>query len=278
MAGDTRHVRGSMAEILLDDVETYIGAIFAILGEIKRPLDPRKISWCNYLVLNSELDELTEKVRKDTRKLGKEIDEELHLSKLWYIGVPYFRLIRRGVAHLTCEIDLYYVARDDIDDWRWYGKITPKADKFEVPLTLVGPLIEGLRQNEIEAGDAKVLEREPGYTIYDYLGREWKIPDAFLGFLWALKEKGMGFEGLLDPISCSLIDRFTVELPAPEAPMLPSGSYEDVVSALRNLGSTKEEAEEAARYVMEQHGNASLEDKVKLALNYSKGSEAKRID
>jgi hypothetical protein len=257
----------------IDDIETYEDAVQVVLEGIGMRVDPRKVLWCNYPVFWHERNELEEKVDKDKRKLEKEVDDDLYSSKLWYVGVPRFKLIGRGIAHLTCEIDLYYVACDTTGNYHqcWYGKIIPKADRFECPLSLVEPLVNSLKKNEIEFENAKVVERSPGYTVYDYLGREWKIPDAFLGFAWALREKGKGFEGLLDPVSCALTDKFSKEHPSRETPMLTTGtqvgSYEDLVNGLRSLGWNKIQAEERAKYVMEKYPNASLEKKIGYALS-----------
>lgn len=251
-----------------DDIGSYEDAVQAVLQGIGMRVDPRKVLWCNYPIFCHEHDELMEKVKKDTKKLEKEIDDGLPLNKLWYIGIPRFMLIRRGVAHLTCEIDLYYAAHDTVSDypWCWYGKLIPKADKFDIPLCLINPLIDALSQGQMETNDAHIVERTPNYSIYDFMGREWKIPDAFLGFIWALKEKGKGFEGLLDPISCALMDKSTKELPSPEMPVPATGSYEEVVSALKNLGWNKEEAEKRAQYVLVTYPDISLEEKIKHAL------------
>lgn len=255
-----------MAETI-DEVETCVGAILAVLRKIGRPLDPRKIFWCNYPVVSLERDELEEKVAKDTRKLEREIEDDLSPSTLWYVGIPKFRLVRGGIAHLMCEVDLYYVAYDAFEDWCWYGKLVPKADKFDVPLRLITPLVDAMNEGQMETSDAHIVERTPSYSIYDYLGREWKVPDAFLGFVWALREKGKGFDGLLDPVSCSLMDRFARELPSPEIPRLTTGSYEEMVTGLRSLGWNKADAEERAKYVTQKYADAPLEEKMKHALN-----------
>lgn len=263
-----------MAEwIDIGAIESYEDAVQLVLEGINMRVDPKKVLWCNYPVLSLECNELLDKVIKDTKKLEKEIGNGLRLNKLWYVGVPRFRLIRRGVAHLSCEIDLYYAASETInqDYYRcWFGKILPKADVFDIPLCLISPVIDALKKNETEPKDAHVVERASGYTIYDFLSREWKIPDAFLGFVWALAEKGKGFEGLLDPVSCTLVDKFTKELPLPEAPKLMAGDdYQAMVSCLKEqMGYPKTKAEEAAKYVMEKFLNESLENKITHALNY----------
>ena len=260
----------------VDGMESYEEAVQVVLEGINMRVDPRKVLWCNYPALSVERNELLDKVRKDTRKLEKEINDDLCLSKLWYVGVPRFKLVRRGIAHLSCEIDLHYVACDVTDDdchWCWFGKIMPKADTFDIPLCLISPLISALKNSKAETEQAHVVERTSGYSVYEFMGREWKIPDAFLGFAWALAEKGKGFEGLLDPVSCALMDKFTKELPSPETPKLASGDdYQAIVTCLKEqMGYPKTKAEEAAKYVMEKTPNESLENKIKQALSHLSG-------
>jgi hypothetical protein len=258
-----------MGELIQASIKTYVGAIFAVLDKVGLALDARKIWWCSYPVIDLEYDELMEKVERDRKKLIKEAGRDLYVNELWYVGIPEFKLVRRGVAHLTCNIDLYYVACDTTDGYRfaWCGKLIPKADKFEVPLCLITPLIDALSRGEMETDDAHIVERTSSHSVYDFMGREWKIPDAFLGFIWALRDKGEGFESLLDAISCSLMEKFTKELPSPEIQKLPTGSYQDLVEALRNLGSNKTEAEEKANYIMQKYPDVSLEEKIRHALN-----------
>ena len=133
----------------IDDIEGYEDAVQVVLEGISMRVDPRKVLWCNYPALSVERNELLDKLRKDSRKLEKEIDDDLCLSKLWYVGVPRFKLARRGIAHLSCEIDLYYAACDITDHdchWCWFGKIMPKADAFDIPLCLISPIIDALKK------------------------------------------------------------------------------------------------------------------------------------
>lgn len=256
------------------DIEGYEDAVQVVLEGINMRVDPRKVLWCNYPVLSLEHNELLDKVRKDTRNLEREVEDDLCLSRLWYVGIPRFRLIKRGIPHLSCEIDLYYVACDVTNENYppcWFGRVIPKADNFDIPLCLISPIIDALKNNETETAQAHVVERTSGYSVYEFMGREWKIPDAFLGFAWALKEKGKGFEGLLDPVSCSLLEKFAKELPSPAVPQLTSGGddYQAIITCLKEqMGYPKAKAEEAAKYVMEKAQNESLEDKVKEALKY----------
>ena len=261
-----------MAEWLDNEVETHVGAIVSLFQALGRKVDLRKVFWANYPVLSLERDQLEEMVRKDTKKLEKEIGCSLSPDQLWYVGVPRFRLIRRGIPHLSCEVSIYYVASDT--DWDcWYGKLIPKADKFDIPLALIAPLLETLSRDEVETNEAHILERSSGCTIYEYMGREWEVPNAFLGFAWALAEKGEGFEGLLDPLSRALMDKFTKEIPSPETPQLPTGDdYEAIVTCLKEqMGYPKAKAEEAAKYIVRTFSNESLENKIKYALNYLGG-------
>lgn len=260
-----------MAQWLDMKVNNYAGAVQAALQALGQVADARKCLWCNYPVFFHGRDELEEKTKRDTKKLEREIGDNLRADKLWYVGIPRFRLIRRGTPYLNCEVDLHYIAR--AEDGCWFGKIIPKADIFDVPLCLIAPLVEALAKNETEIKDVRVVERASGYTVYEFGGREWKVPDAFLGFAWALAEKGEGFEGLLDRVSCALMDKFTKELPSPETPRLVGGNdYEQIVSALRNLGCAKDKAEEAANYVMAKFSSEGLENKVTEALKYLGGT------
>jgi hypothetical protein len=206
-------------------------------------------------------------------RLEKEIKDDLCLSRLWYVGIPRLKLNRRSIPHLNCEIDLFYVACDVTNKKYnpcWFGRIIPKADSFDVPLYLISPIIDALKNNEAETEQVHIVERTSGYSVYEFMGREWKIPDAFLGFTWALAEKGKGFEGLFDPVSCALMDKFTKELPSPEPPKLTSGDdYQDIVTCLKEqMGYPKAKAEEATEYVMGKFSNESLETKIAEALKY----------
>lgn len=265
-----------MAEWLDDEVETCVGAILAVFKALGKKVDVRKVFWANYPILSLERDRLEEMVKKDTKKLEKEFNVELYHSKLWYIGVPTFKLIRRGVPYLSCAIDLYYAACGTSDEncpFCWFGKTVTKADAFDVPLCLIRRLLDALQKSETESKEAPVIERGPGYSVYNFMGREWKIPDAFLGFLLALKDKGEDFQGILDPVSCLLIDKFAKELPTPEAPKpTVTDDYQDVVSCLKEqMGYPKTEAEKAAKHVIDKVPNESLENKIKQALKYLSG-------
>ena len=127
-----------MSELTETSAVSYEEAVFTVLKGINMRVDPRKALWCNYPALNLERDELGDKVSKDTRSLAKETGIDLFPEGLWYCGVPRFKLIRLGVAHLNCVIDLYYVACCVTDEdhpcrWCWYGKIIARADTFDFP-------------------------------------------------------------------------------------------------------------------------------------------------
>ncbi len=260
-----------MAELLDSKFHNFIQAVEAVNQALGTGLDPRKSWWCNYPVFWHGPDELGQLAEKDAANLKKETNGHLHRKGLVYVGVPRFKVIRRDIPYLECTIDLYYAAYGIGDNKAqyWYGKLIAKADTFQIPLCLVSPLLDALQKGDTETKEAHIVERGGGYAVYDFMGREWRIPDAFLGFILALKESGKGFEGLLDPVSCVLVDKFAKELPSPETPKLTgSGDYQDVVGALRGLGYPRDKSEEAAKYVMGKFPNEPVEDKVKQALNY----------
>lgn len=262
-----------MAKWLEDEVESYIGAIVAVFKALGKNVDVRKAFWASYPIRNYEGSQLEELVTKDTKKLEREIDDSLCKSNLWYIGVPRFRLIHRGIPHLRCEIDLYYAAGDTCDGryaYWWFGRIMTKADAFDVPICLISPLLEALQKGDTDTKEAHIVERGDGYTLYDFRGREWKIPDAFLGFVMALKDKAEDFAGLLDPITCLWVDRLAEELSAPEIPeLMRSDDYERIVTCLEEqMGYPKAKAEEATEYVIGKFSNESLETRIAEALKY----------
>lgn len=263
-----------MASVISSDTvaKDYPGAVRALLGSLGMAKDWRKCLWCNYPVLFQDREKLECKVRKETEQfigsLGHDgVDNDYHW---WYVGLPEFKVIRRTLPHLACQVDLYYVA-SHIGGTASWGKLIDKADSFEVPLVLLHGLPQALAGGKIEPEEVKAIQRQLGYTAYQVNGydKEWKVPDAFSGFIWALWEKGESFDkGLLDPWSCRLVERLSKEPLSPEVPKLSRGDYEDILSALTNLGTSKAKAKEAAEYVMDKYPDASLEDKIKHALNY----------
>ena len=246
-------------------VHNYLKAVEAVLGALGKNLDARKCLWCNYTVFEGEL-ELQQKAQKDYDKLAKGLS-----PTLWYVGIPQFKLTRREIPSLHCAIDLYYVGTADSS---FFGRLIPQANTFEMPCSLIIPLADALssfpEKTEVELADqgegelpnAKIIERSPGYSTYSYLGGEWKLPDAFLGFLWAIKDKEAGFGGLLEPLTLDLLNRLLKETP----PLVTPGIFEDLVGALTNLGFTKSEVVEASRKTVEKHPNIPLEEAIKLAL------------
>ena len=120
----------------VDYAESYEDGVQTVLEGTSMRVDPRKVLWCNYPAANYDGNELEEKVRKDTKKLEKEIEDALVLSRLFYVGIPRIKLVRRGVSHLVCEVDLYYVACDTTGDCPvcWWGSLVPKADNFDFRL------------------------------------------------------------------------------------------------------------------------------------------------
>jgi len=255
-------------------------AVQAVLEGIGLRVDPRKVLWCGYPAHDLDHEELQAKVEKNTTRLEEETEYELTISQVRYVGVPHLKLVSRGVPHLNCGIDLYYVACDNTDaacPYCWYGRLAKKADSFDCPLCLI-PFLQN--KGKIRANEVRVVERSPSCSTYEFMGKEWRIPDAFVGFLRALGEKRKGFEGLLDPESCLLMARFAKETPTADAAKPQAGAdYQDVVVGLEGLGCTKTEANDAAKYVEDKSPQGSLEDKVREALAYVGSSQSfVRID
>lgn len=237
-------------------IHNYLEAVEAVLGALGKNFNARKCLWCNYPMLGGDVLELQQKAKKDYDKLEKGLSPTL----LCYVGIPQLKLTRREIPSLHCTIDLYYVGT--ADDRSFFGRLIPQASTFEMPISLIIPLADALSQGEMEPSDAPIVERTPGFNTYSYLGREWKLPDAFLGFLRAIKDKEAGFGGLLEPLTLDLLNRLLKEAPPQVTPEI----YEDLVGALTNLGFPKTEAQEVSRKTVEKHPNIPLEEAVKLAL------------
>lgn len=251
-----RHASSDMAIRLNTTPHNYFEAIAAVLGALGENLNPRKCLWCNYPIFDLEPAELQAKAQKDYGKLDKDLSPE----SLWYIGVPTFKITKRDIPSLHCAIALYYVAT--ANERSFFGKLLPQASNFDAPISLIFPLADALIQGKNETPNSRIVERAPGYTSYGYLGKEWQLPDAWLGFTWALRQSNQGFEGLLEPLACSLMDRFLKELPE----VVTEGKYEELVDALMGLGFPKLRAEEASRKTIENYPDAPLVEKIKLAL------------
>ena len=266
-----------MAEFVEYPVESYEDALTTVIRCIELRVDPRKLVWCDYAALDIDEEELQRKIEKSTSHLQKQADTELLMSDYWFVGVPRLKIVSRGVPYLACQIDLYYVACGSSDSdpkCCWYDKLVKKADTFDVPLCLIPFLSSsgGQKKGKVEASQVRVVERARGYSTLELVGREWKVPDAFVGFVRALREKRAGFEGLLDPESCRVMARLAKEKPSADAAKPPPGTdCQDVVSALEGLGYPKATANDAAKYAMDKAPQGSTEAKVKEALRYMGG-------
>lgn len=250
-----------MSQWLDTAIHNYLEAVEAVLGVLGENLNPRKCLWCNYPLFDLDLAELEQKAKKDYSKLSKDLSPE----NLWFIGVPTFRITRRDIPSLHCSITLYYVGT--AEDHSFFARLIPQASSFDVPISVIMPLADALAQGRNETPNAKIVERAPGYTTYRYLGREWRLPDAWLGFTWALRERNQDYQGLLEPLACCLMDKALKELPSLTRQTVTEGKYEDLVGALINLGVTKSQAEEIARKTIEAYPEVTLEEKIKYALS-----------
>jgi hypothetical protein len=195
----------------VDEMEAYKDAVQEVLQIINMRVNPALLLWCDYPVISLDRYDLDEKARRDIKKSGVEIEED---SDILYVGIPQISLNRRVIPLIHFVIDLYYY-KSDVDDNFYYGKVVPQADVFDIPIALIAPLIAAIGKGEKETNDAPIMEKTQSYSVYAYMGREWRIPDAFIGFAWALTEAGKNLGGLLDPISSELFEKFAREIPAP---------------------------------------------------------------
>lgn len=267
-------------------------AVHIVLEGLDHRIDPRKCLWASYpanqdrLDLEERAEKEIEKLLKERKREAEEIAEEatVYASNHWFVGAPHFRVVKRGIPHLSVAVDLYLVVtlcssfpEEDpgyVSEW---GRVAPKAEHFEFPLALLDSLPQALAKGELEADGAVVLEKGEGETVYVFGGTEWRVPDAFLGFLWALAEKNMGLEGLVDSATFQVLQKARKALPQAAALGLPAsaqnspGEGEDVrdvqtvVSALTSLGIPKKQAEQAVAQAQFASA-ATLEEKIKTAL------------
>ncbi len=252
-------------------------------------LDPRKVLWASYpanedrLGLEERVEKEIEKLLREEKREAEKTDEEatVYAPNHWFVGVPHFKVVRRGIPHLSVTIDLYLVVTlcssfPDEDPFYYseWERLIPKARSFDFPVALLESLPQALAKGELEVDGAQVVERGEGESVFDVGGKEWRVPDAFLGFLWALAEKSMGFEGLLDSATLLVLEKAKA-LPQGAALALSASaqvSLEErsdvsaIVSALTNLGYKEGEAEKAAQAVSSAPGE--LEEKIKLALQH----------
>jgi len=253
-------------------------------------LDPRKVLWASYpanedrLGLEERVEKEIEKLLREEKREAEASDEEatVYAPNHWFVGVPHFKVVKRGTPHLSVAIDLYLVVTlcsscpdEDLFSYSEWERLIPKARSFDFPVALLESLPQALAKGELEVDGAQVVERGEGETVYDFGGREWRVPDAFLGFVWALAEKKKGLEGLLDPATLLVLEKAkalpqgaTLALSASAQVSLEGGSdVSAIVSALMNLGYTKKQAEQALAQARFPPG-ATLEEKITITLQH----------
>ncbi len=251
--------------------QSHEDAVHIVLEGLDHRIDPRKVLWVSYPA-NQDRLALEEKAEKEIDRFHKEWRGAAgDYDRQWFVGIPRFRVISKGVPCLSVDIDLYQVVSDDEESF--WGKLAHKADHFEFPLALLDSLPQALMKGELEAGGAHVVETGEGEKVYEFMGREWRVPDAFLGFLWALAEKKMGLDGLLDPPTLQVLEKAKAP-PQAAVPGLPppaqagggeGGDVQDVLAALTHLGIPKKQAEQAVAQAQFTSA-ATLEEKIKAAL------------
>ena len=234
------------------------------------------VSWFSYVFGLTDPNELKALARKLIVKVLKEeygnFDD---WSAEWhYLPLPFLKYVNRGFPFIEFKVDLYIAASvhvhlDDNDQQAQFAKpLKNEIQKFKVPITFLHALAEGdlRRLNQF-----KVVERDRDYITLDIprFG-EVRLKDSLIS-CWRSFFKGkrvgqaLSQAGLLPQDAGGVIDACIES--AAEVPQLSSGSYEEIVDALRNLGWNKTQAEERTKYVMGKYPNASLEEKIKYALS-----------
>jgi hypothetical protein len=151
---------------------------------------------------------------------------------------------------------------------------------FTTPIVLLASLSKG----ELEGNDIKVVERNSPFTAFAVKGFEGDenefidLHDDFCRFITdASKEKPLGdalfATGLIDEVTSQLLSRKSALLKSATtsletAKLITNGNYEQVVSALTNLGYPKDKAEEAADCVMRKFSSEILKVKITEAIRY----------
>lgn len=235
------------------------------------------VSWFSYAFGLTDPNELKALARKLIAKVLK--DEygsfEDWYGKWSYLALPCLKYVNRGFPFIEFRVDLYIAATvhvrfDNYNEQQaeFVKPIKNEIQKFKVPISFLHALAEGdlRRLNQF-----KVVERGRDYITLDIPGfGEARLKDSLIP-CWRsfFKGKRVGqalFQaGLLPQDAGGIIDA-CIESSA-EVPQLSSGSYEEIVDALRNLGWNKTQAEERTKYVMGKYPNASLEERIRYALS-----------
>ncbi len=156
-------------------------AVHIVLEGLDHRIDPRKVLWASYPA-NQDRLALEEKAEKETDRLHKEWRGAVgDYDCQWFVGIPRFRVISKGVPCLSVDVDLYLVVSDgeDGEDSFW-EELTRKVDHFEFPLALLDSLPKALKKGELEVDGARVVERGEGETVYEFMGRDSKQNSVML--------------------------------------------------------------------------------------------------
>jgi hypothetical protein len=247
--------------------------------ELKLGVTNEVVSWFSYTPDLVEPTELEAQAKKLIIKVLKEKYEKFeNWSGEWcHLPLPSLKFVNRGFPFIEFRIDLYLAAKLNIElsfseaeELELIKPLKEAVEKFRVPVVLLGALADG---DLMKLSQFKVLERDRLYITLDIPGfGEVRLKDSLISsFRRFFKGKKVGQalaeSGLLPQDAGNLID--APLKPGLELPTTPTGSYEDLVEVLKNLGWTKTKAEEVARFAMANYAERSFEDKIKLALQYS---------
>jgi hypothetical protein len=220
--------------------------------------------------------------------VGKELKRRLRLlnweASHWCVAVPRIRFAKVGLPRLEFLVDLYVAASAHADFWSQItlgycqcvvvGRLRKEVAGFNAPLVLLKAIAEG---NE---GQFEIVAKEHHWTTWEVHGVEARLPDSLVTMVRGLKGKPLGNAlektGLIAKGAGSLIEAglvaplpMTAPAGSPEVSTVATGDYDNLVAFLNEkMGYPKDEAEQAAKYVMEKFSSDSLENKIKQAVTY----------
>lgn len=246
------------------------------------------IGWFSYVTSLYDPIELKAKARTLIAKVLK--DEYGKVNDWWgewsYIPVPRLKYVNRELPYLEIAVDLYINASLNLllpageARFQFARALEREAEKLKVPVILLDAIARGdLRL----LANFKVVERDCHYVTLSVPGfGEIKLWAALIP-LWRNffkgKDLGMALEetGLLPPGSGRLISQPLALAGVPQGVALGSLSspaqqvpevgrdFQDVVSAIMNLGVSRKQAEQAVAQTQFPPG-ATLEARIKIAL------------
>lgn len=204
----------------------------------------------------------------------------------WDFAVPRTKYAKADLPRLDFTVDLYVAAstrvdfEDDIFQYKNYpfvvvGKLRKGVAHFNAPLVLLKAIAEG------KEGQFEIVAKEHHWTTWEVHGVEACLPDSLVLMITGLKVKPLGkaleAKGLIVKGVGSLIEKGLLAPPPgtaslPQISSIATGDYHNLAACLNEqMGYPKNEAEQAAKYVMKKFGSDSLENNIKQAISYLSG-------